>query len=137
MEKAVQKKTYQYDAFISYSRKDKVFAEKLEKALENFNPPKDPRIPQRRLNVFRDEDDLIGTDYYKSIDDHLGDSAKLIVVCSHNARKSEFVNDEIHRFSKLNSSTNIIPIIIDGIPNNEAKEGQEEQKAFSDALCES
>ncbi|MCP4267340.1 MAG: TIR domain-containing protein [Candidatus Brocadiaceae bacterium] len=137
MEKAGQKKTYQYDAFISYSRKDRVFAEKLEKALEGFRPPKDPHIPQRRLNIFRDEDDLIGADYYESIDDHLGDSAKLIVICSPNARKSEFVNDEIRRFSKLNGSTNIIPVIIDGIPNNEAKEGQEEQMAFADALCES
>ncbi len=72
MEKTVQKKTYQYDAFISYSRKDKAFAEKLEKALGDFNPPKDPRIPQRRLNIFRDEDDLIGSDYYESIDGHLG-----------------------------------------------------------------
>ncbi len=124
MEETVQKKTYQYDAFISYSREDKVFAEKLEKALEGFNPPKDPRIPQRRLNIFRDVDDLIGADYYESIDDHIGDSAKLIVICSPNARKSEFVNDEIRRFSILNCSANIIPIIIDGIPNNEAEKGQ-------------
>ncbi len=137
MEKVDQKETYQYDAFISYCREDKAFAEKLEKALESFKPPKDPHIPQRRLNIFRDEDDLIGADYYKSIDGHLGDSAKLIVICSPNARKSEFVNDEIRRFSKLNNPTNIIPVIIDGVPNNEAKEGQEEQMAFSDALCES
>ena len=80
MEETVQKKTYQYDAFISYSRKDKAFAEKLEKALESFNPPKDPRIPQRRLNIFRDEDDLIGADYYESIDKHLGNSAKVTLL---------------------------------------------------------
>ncbi len=136
MEKVVQKKTYQYDAFISYSRKDKIFAEKLQKALENFNPPKDLPIPQRRLKIFRDENDLIGADYNESIDDHLGDSAKLIVICSPNARKSEFVNDEIRRFFKQNTSTNIIPIIIDGLPNNEVKKGMENEKAFPDALCE-
>ena len=38
------------DAFISYSRRDKAFAVALEKALENFKPPRDLNVPQRSLH---------------------------------------------------------------------------------------
>ncbi len=62
---------YQYYAFISYSAEDKAFAEKLEKALENYKPPKDLNLPQRHLNVFRYETDMTGTEYYESIQKHL------------------------------------------------------------------
>ena len=130
------KKTYLYDAFISYSAEDKTFAEKLEEALENYKPPKDLDLPQHRLNIFRYEADMTGTEYYQSIEEHLQNSAKLIVVCSPSARMSDYVNDEIRRFWKLNDPKNIIPIIVAGIPNNEASRDQEEEMAFPEALCE-
>src|SRR5262245_61126328 len=88
-------RTYRNDAFISYSRKDREFAQKLEKALENYQPPKGLPLPQRRLEIFRDEEDLTGVEYYRSIEKNLKDSSKLIVICSPNARKSDFVGDEI------------------------------------------
>lgn len=131
-----QQKTYEYDAFISYSRKDKAFAAKLERALENYKPPKDLRVPQRRLNIFRDEGDMTGTEYFQSIEEHLKNSAKLIVVCSPNARKSELVNDEIRRFVNISNADNVIPVLLYGIPNNLAEPGQEEELAFPEALCE-
>lgn len=136
-EKAEQSKTYQYDAFISYSRKDKAFAAKLEQALENYKPPKDLDVPQRPLNIFRDEEDMVGNDYDKSIDRLLQDSAKLIVICSPNSRPSKYVNDEIRRFAKMASHDNIISLIIAGVYNNEAhKPEQETEKAFPSALLE-
>ena len=130
-----QQKSYQYDAFISYSRKDKPFAEKLEKALENYRPPKNLNVPQRHLNIFRDEGDMTGTDYFQSIEEHLKNSAKLIVVCSPPARQSKLVNDEILRFARANGAKNIIPIIIAGIPNNKATPDQESEMAFPEELC--
>ncbi|MHC4501247.1 MAG: toll/interleukin-1 receptor domain-containing protein, partial [Planctomycetota bacterium] len=127
---------YQYDAFISYSSEDKAFAERLEKVLENYRPPKDLNLPQRNLNVFRYETDMTGTEYYQSIQEHLSNSAKVIAVCSPGARKSRYVNEEIQYFAESNDPKNIIPIIVAGIANNEAADDQEEEKAFPEALCQ-
>src|SRR6516225_6670724 len=125
-----------HDAFISYSRVDKSFASKLEKALENYTPPKDLAVAQRHLDVFRDEKDFTGTEYHESLEKHLHDSAKLIVLCSPHARASEYVNDEIRRFANAKGAAHIIPLLISGLPNNEAKTEQEPDKAFPDALLE-
>lgn len=125
-----------YDAFICYSRRDKAFATKLEKALKGYRPPKDLNAPQRRLSVFRDESDFTGNEYYQSIDNHLQRSDNLIVLCSPNARASSYVNDEIARFASFKGYENIIPVLISGVPNNEAKLEDSEKKAFPQALCD-
>lgn len=125
-----------HDAFISYSRKDKAFAARLHKALGNYMPPRDLPLPRRRLDVFRDEEDFTGTEYYQSVDRHLNDSGKLIVLCSPAARASEFVNDEIKRFARARGPERIIPVLVAGIANNEATPEQSAQMAFPDALCE-
>ena len=125
-----------HDAFISYSRVDKGFASKLEKALENFTPPKDLAVAQRHLDIFRDEKDFTGTEYHESLEKHLRDSAKLIVLCSPHARASQYVNDEIRRFAKAKGGEHIVPLLISGLPNNEAKVEQGSEKAFPDALLE-
>ena len=49
-----QESTFAYDVFISYSRKDIVFARALQKALENYSPPRDLIVSQHRLVIFRD-----------------------------------------------------------------------------------
>ena len=127
---------WQHDAFISYSRKNEVFADCLEKALASYSPPKDLPAPQRRLKVFRDKQDFTGTEYHRSLEKHLTDSAKLIVICSPEACQSEYVNDEIRQFARLKGVSGIVPVLSFGIPNNEVKAGQEAQKAFPAALCE-
>ncbi len=125
-----------HDAFISYSRKDRVFASLLEEALEAFSPPEIGTIPQKHLNIFRDEEDFTGTDYHKAVSKHLRDSRKLIVICTPAARASQYVNDEIRVFAETNGSDNIIPILLDGIPNNEAFSDHQAEKAFPDTLVE-
>lgn len=87
--------------FISYSRKDMKFARRLEKALRNYEPPKDLKLHARNLNVFRDEEDFTGAEYFTSLDRHLGESSELIVICSPHARASRYVNDEIQRFARM------------------------------------
>ena len=99
-----------HDAFISYSRKDRAFAVRLQKALGNYVPPRDLPLPHRRLDVFRDEEDFTGAEYYQSVDRHLHDSGKLIVLCSPAARGSQFVNDEIRRFARAKGPERIIAI---------------------------
>ena len=81
-----------FGAFISYKRADEPFALALEKALERFTPPRDLKLPQRRLNVFRDKEDLTGTEYNTSIRKYLESSAKLIVVCSPQARALSLIH---------------------------------------------
>ena len=131
MEADVQKPTFINDAFISYSRKDIEFARKLEKALENYQPRKDLNVPQRNLVVFRDEADLTGVEYEESIKKQLKNSKKMIVICSPNARKkSDYINEEIHIFAQAHGASNIIPILLSGIPNNDAKPEQEDEMAF-------
>ena len=126
-----------YDAFISYSRKDEAFASAFEKALEAYTPPKDLKVPQRPLDIFRDKEDFTGNDYVQSLEKYLHCSSKLIVLCSPSARQSPFVNDEIRRFAKAKGSKHIIPLLIAGLPNNEAMPDQEHEKAFPEALLES
>lgn len=62
--------------------------------------------------------------------------AKLILICSPSSARSEFVNDEVKNFAAIHKSSDIIPVIIGGLPNNEVKPGQEDQAAFPPALCE-
>jgi WD40 repeat protein len=126
-----------YNAFISYSRKDVEFATKFEKALERFRPPKGLTKETRFLNIFRDQADFVGVDYFKSIEKDLRNSRKLLVICSPAARDSEYVSDEIRRFAKSNGPENIVPVIIAGVPNNEARPGDENKLAFPGALTES
>jgi|LakMenE18May11ns_1017448.scaffolds.fasta_scaffold9872033_1 hypothetical protein len=128
--------TKRYDAFISYSRKNEDFAARLEQALENYRPPKGLDAPQRRLNIFRDKQDFKVGDYHQNLDSSLMASERLIVICSPEARKSQFVNEEIRRFAKLRGTKNVIPVLHSGIPNNEARPDQAESMAFPAALCE-
>jgi WD40 repeat protein len=125
-----------YDAFISYSRQNETFANKLEEALESYKPPKDLAVPQHHLNVFRDKNDFTAGEYYQKLDAVLTDSECLIVICSPEARASKYVNDEIRRFAQKKGSQRIIPVLFSGIPNNEIKSGQEKEMAFPEALCD-
>ena len=130
---------YRHDAFLSYSRNDLAFARALEANLESFRIPRGLTIPEHNLEIFRDESDFTGTEYYESIKHHLQQSATLVVICSPDAATSGYVDDEIRRFvrSGPGRERKIIPILYRGIPNNEVESGQEQEVAFPAALCES
>jgi len=121
----------EYDAFISYSRRDMVFARALEKTLEAYRPPRDLPVPQRHLRVFRDETDFTGTDYADAIRRHLAASHKLIVLCSPAARASRYVDEEVRLFGEQRGASAVIPLLIAGLPNNEAGSDPEENIAHS------
>src|SRR5262249_40525542 len=127
---------YEFDIFVSYSRSDVAFVRRLEEALEAFAPPSGLELPDRRLNVFRDTSDMTGTDYFNAIAEHLSASRVLLVICSPAARASAYVNDEIKRFVSVRGSEHIVPILLSGIPNNEARDDRGDLWAFPDALCE-
>src|SRR5262249_6539199 len=104
--------------------------------LESFFPPKGVDVPRRRMEIFRDEEDFTGSEYHEALNKHLENSARLIVICSPAGRKSEFVNDEVRRFAAQKGAGNIVPILLAGLPNNEAGDALEAEKAFPEALCE-
>lgn len=133
---AVDDAPLRHDAFISYSRKNEEFARGLEQALERYAPPRGLAVPRRRLDIFRDSSDFTGGEYHQRLEQHLSASAKLIVVCSPEARGSAYVNDEIRCFARLRGVENIVPVLLAGVPNNEAAPGQPAPRAFPDALCE-
>ncbi|MGH7325548.1 MAG: TIR domain-containing protein [Candidatus Rokuibacteriota bacterium] len=123
-----------YDAFISYSRKDKEFARRLEQELRRYRPPRDLAVPQRYLRVFRDEADFSGPEYQESLVRNLKDASKLIVICSPNAASSPYVADEIRHFSEQRGKEHIVPLLLDGIPNNEARAEDDARRAFPEQL---
>src|SRR6266567_198951 len=127
---------FTHDAFISYSRKDIVFVSRLEKTLEAYTPPKEVTRLRRHLDVFRDTNDFETGDYHGNLEKHLSASRKLIVVCSPNSRASKYVNEEIARFVASRGAGNVIPLLLSGLPNNEARVDQEHEKAFPPALCQ-
>ena len=126
---------YLHDAFISYSRKDRPFAVLLERTLRRYTPPSGLPVPKRRLNIFRDEEDFTGTEYYQAVGRHLQGSRKLIIICSPNARASSFVNDEIQRFAQVHSAEDLIPVLIAGSPET-TNAADDADMAFPAALCE-
>jgi WD40 repeat protein len=136
MEATATDQDLKHDAFMSYSRKNEVFAAKLEEALEKYKAPKDLAVKQSYLDIFRDRADFTAGDYHQNLEQHLKDSAKLLVICSPEARKSTYVNDEIRRFAKIKGADNIIPLLLSGAPNNELDSNQEAEMAFPEALCE-
>src|SRR6185369_14629435 len=130
-----QPPSYDFDIFLSYSRKDTSFAARLESSLETYRFPKNLKRFKRNVNVFRDESDIVAAeDYFQSIEHHLKSSAKLVVICSPDARKSKYVEDEIKRFLQLHGEQDVIPILVRGKANNETTD--ENEKAFPEALCQ-
>src|SRR6266540_3537229 len=126
--------TFRFDAFLSYSRKDLDFAKCLEKKLRSYLPPRDLPVPHRRLRVFRDQADISGVELTQALDSNLRNSAKLIVLCSPDSRSSPYVNHEIEVFGALRGPEHVLPILVRGLPNNEAGPERESELAFPRAL---
>lgn len=125
---------FEFDAFISYSRKDVQFVRKLEAALEGYRPPSGLGPPPRYLRIFRDETDFTGSEYLASLERNLKASAHLLLVCSPSSRQSPYVNGEIELFAKHRGAAHVVTLLLSGIPNNEATPDQEALKAFPDRL---
>ena len=122
----VLKENFKYYAFISYSHKDKETAKELRTQLKSYHILPDllkanPDLPEK-FNVFMDESNLVakGT-LKKALHANLEKSKYLILICSPNSAKSEYVNDEVEYFIKTGRTDHIIPLIIDGVPHAKDK----------------
>jgi tetratricopeptide (TPR) repeat protein len=108
-----------FAAFISYSHKDRRWAEWLHKALESWRAPKGIEVtttfPLRP--VFIDRAELSSSaDLGESVREALTQSGALIVICSPAAAKSRWVNTEVQQFKKQGKAHRIFCLVVEGNP---------------------
>ena len=118
---------YHYFAFISYSHKDKKWAEWIQRSIEHYRLPAiirkevQKQLPKKIAPVFRDATDLGVDVLVDGLHEELEKSRFLIVVCSPNSAKpnaegKHFVDEEVRHFCELGRTKEIIPVIIEGTP---------------------
>ncbi|MFC4525555.1 TIR domain-containing protein [Dyella halodurans] len=143
MTQASVEPAFRYRAFISYSHQDKAWADWLHKALETYAIPKRlvgqttaaGVIPKRLAPVFRDRDELASAnDLGRKVNEALGESESLIVICSPRSAASRWVNEEVLAFKRLGRSERIFCLIVDGEPNASEWPGRENEECFVPAL---
>lgn len=132
-----------YRAFLSYSHRDAKWAGWLHKRLEGYRPPKNlvgtrtvrGVVPKRLAPVFRDREELASaTDLGTVISEALQESACQIVICSPQAAKSRWVNEEIIAFKRLGREDRIFCLIVAGEPNATDLPGAADEECFPPAL---
>ncbi len=113
-----------YFAFISYSRKDKVAAEWLQKGMEHFRYPRESVVmskcpPHKKFvrPIFLDKNELevSSTSFNSDIERCLANSKYLIILCTPSSAHSPWVNAELEYFLKTHNSdlSLVLPIIAD------------------------
>lgn len=123
---------YKYFAFISYSSKDVAWGKRLQRKLEGYKMPatlcrehnweRNPIKP-----VFFAPTDIQPGGLAAELQERLKASRHLIVICSPNSAKSEWVGKEIEFFHSLGRTANIHCFIVDGIPHS----GNEDTECFN------
>ncbi len=115
-------KEYKYKAFISYRHKepDMQAAEKLQKLLESYKPPKQFTEKKENWRIFRDVSELqSSSDLSEDIRNAIEDSEFLIIICSPSYNESKWCMQELMHFRELHGNTNdnIITLLVDGEPD--------------------
>jgi tetratricopeptide (TPR) repeat protein len=121
----VQDSASGYWAFLSYSSRDRATAAWLHRALERY------RIPQRLVGratpagpapsrfrpIFRDREELAASpDLSARIEGALASSDYLIVICSPDSAKSDWVDKEINFFKAQRDRARILTVIAENTP---------------------
>ena len=115
---------FKYFAFISYNSKDTVWGKRLQKKLEHYKLPSTlcsehgwTRTPIKP--VFFAPTDIQPGGLSEELQERLRASQHLIVICSPNSAKSEWVGKEIEFFHGFGRSNNIHFFIVEGSPNSD------------------
>ena len=141
---------YNYFAFISYKSEDVEWAIWLQHELEHYHLPASYNgrtdVRQELRPVFRDIDELSAGNLPEQIKHALVNSENLIVICSPQAAKSHWVNQEVETFISLGKVNQIFPFIVEGnspkeffppsllnLPKNEERLGGDVSKNGRDA----
>lgn len=118
----MEKREYEYYAFISYSRTDEKWAKWIQRKLETYRFPISLRrenqdLPGKIFPVFRDKTDLPSGVLWEQLKRQLEESEYLIVICSPDSARAEWVTKEIAYFQELGRGRKIIPLIVEGEPH--------------------
>ncbi len=117
---------YHYFAFISYKRENEEWAKWLQHKLEHYKLPSNlngrKNFPKEIRPIFMDTSELKPGNLPEQIRCALEQSKYLIVICSPQSARSEWVNMEVEAFLSMGRKTKIIPFIIDGKPFAESLE---------------
>lgn len=111
-----------YDAFISYRHLplDMFVAKTIHTTLESFVLPKNLRKvckKQKIERIFRDQDELpLSSNLSEPIEQALGVSDYLIVICTPKLKESEWCKKEIETFKKLHGQSRILAVLAEGEP---------------------
>jgi tetratricopeptide (TPR) repeat protein len=133
-----------YYAFLSYSHKDKELADWLHRELERFRVPHalagkltaNGVVPKRLTPIFRDEHELAAGDLAEEIKVALSASQFLIVLCSPDAAKSRWTNEEIEEFKRTRPEACVLAAIASGEPFASDIPGREDEECFPAALMQ-
>ena len=98
---------------------DQSIAKQLHQMIESFKPPKEFNKEGKKttFRVFRDREELAARDLSSSIEEALAESRYLIVLCSKRTPLSEWCEKEIRTFRQLHGDECIIPVLIEGEPD--------------------
>ena len=126
---------FKYFAFISYNSKDTDWGKKLQKKLEHYKLPATlcsehgwQRKPIRP--VFFAPTDIQPGGLSNELQERLKAAQHLIVICSPNSAKSEWVGREIEFFYNLGRANNIHFFIVEGTPHS----GNPETECFNPVI---
>lgn len=114
---------FKYFAFISYNSKDTEWGKKIQRKLEHYRMPATlchehgwERTPIKP--VFFAPTDIQPGGLTEELQERLRASRNLIVICSPNSAKSEWVGKEIEFFHQLGRTKQIHFFIVDGVPHS-------------------
>ena len=123
---------FKYFAFISYNSKDTEWGKRVQKKLEHYRMPatlcKERGWERKPINpVFFAPTDIQPGGLSEELQERLRASRNLIVICSPNSAKSEWVGKEIEFFYQLGRAKQIHFFIVDGVPHS----GNPETECFN------
>ena len=114
---------YKYFAFISYNSHDIAWGKRLQRKLESYRMSatlcSEHGWQRKPINpIFFAPSDIQPGGLTEELQERLKASRHLIVICSPNSAKSEWVGKEIEYFHQLGRTKNIHFFIIDGEPHS-------------------
>jgi hypothetical protein len=133
---------FKYWAFISYSHADARWGNWLHKKLETYRvprsvvgkPSRDGNVPRRLFPIFRDREELtVSSDLGANLKNSLEQSRYLIVICSPNAARSRWVNEEARYFKSRRGEDRLLCFIVGGSPNAD-KPNSQQMNCFAPAV---